>query len=417
MKSSATEFSHIVDAVTGLALAHPQVEFTLKHNGRIYFHLIATPNLGERIAAVLGEDYAEKLIQVDVADSHLKLTGFVARPEMNSARPDRQYLYVNGRRIQTSLLSSAVKKAYGTTLMPRSYPVFVLFLALPQEMVDVNVHPRKAEVAFVNAGAIYNFILQAVSTKLGKVDLTYGRNETWDKRTDWGIVERGSGIGETWGVSWRSRRDTWGGGEKGEVQFDWTTLDTSLSHQSQEILQVHKTYLIKQSMQGVEIIDQHAAHERVLYEKFLRRFEESSVESQTQRLLVPVDLSLSSSDREVLVNHIKLLEKLGFIFEGNKVVGVPLEIQQKDIKALLHEFLSDLRGGELRSVDDASLRALTYLSCRSAVKAGDFLSSLERQKLLSDLENCQLPYTCPHGRPVTIDLSLRELEKMFKRVL
>ncbi len=416
LKSAVTEFNHILEVVASMAILFPEKSFTLKHNGKVALSYPKSAQLSERLALVLGQNTAEKMITVGSESPYLTVTGVVSRPELSTSRADKQFLYVNGRRITDHYLSAAIKRAYGTLLMPRSYPLYALFINLPSEMVDINVHPRKSEVAFVNKGAVFQFLKQAVAKGLVQVDLTYGRYPSEPVASNFVRQTEVFALRRTPTISHPSLAAV------AEAVKWQQPLISSVVKQTiaEEVWQLELCYLVTLSSQGLLIVDQHAAHERVLYEKLWREFNEQKKQGRSQKLLVPLELKLTVPQEEALTEQLTILAKIGFLFSETKplhVVGVPVFLVGRDIYAIIHEVLDDILNDSPAEIDNQSLRILTYLSCRGAVKKGDYLSPEERQALLRELWQCESAYTCPHGRPVSIDLAIKDLEKMFKRVI
>jgi DNA mismatch repair protein MutL len=412
LKSTPTEFRQISETVADNALSFTNIGFTLIHNGRTVFDFPKNQPLRERIRNLLGPDINDHLLEIFFDHPHLEIKGFVAKPQVSSSRPHKQYTFVNNRRVKDRTVAAAARNAYGTLLPAKTYPIFIAFLRLPYEMVDVNVHPRKEEVKFVSQNFIYNSVKNAVSTALQKGDLTF-RTESIDR------FKKKSSIGPRSVIT--ERRSV----KHYKQALPWETRELRSFERSfedrREILQVHNLYLITETAEGLAIFDQHAAHERILFESLLEEFKKEKKQKNIQPLLVAETIDLSLSDAEILKENRKVLEKLGFEispFGKNsfKINCVPTILKSRNPAALIGEIIEDLReDGVTKDVDQKSLRAISFLACRSAVKAGDSLPKEERQSIVDQLEETKTKYTCPHGRPVKVEISLKELEKMFKR--
>ena len=389
LKQPASEYRRILDVVGGFALAFPKTRITLSHNGKVVLEFWKNTSTEDRLGAVLGNYALSQLISVAGDFPYVSITGFVCRPQLATKSKSKQFVFVNNRRVAPELLSRVVKAAYGNLLSPNTHPVFVLFLRVPYNIVDVNVHPRKEEVRFANAAEISKCVEELVLYSLQKNDLTY-------------ITQGFDLLNKSLAKSPAPK-------------------DSGFALEDAEILQVHNMYLIKPTPTGLEIYDQHAAHERVLYERFLESFEGALGKSASSALQVPVALNLSAADAQLLRENADVFNSLGFCVEdfgdnAFKVSAVPAILQDRNVVGLVVAVLDDLAADRAAaSVDAKSKLAISYLACRSAIKSGDPLSLAQRQQLLFDVGCTKTKYTCPHGRPVKIEVSMKELNKLFKR--
>ena len=482
LKTLPTELHHITDTIIDQALAHAEIGFQLFHQERSLLHYpntvtksvdnllrnskdkisktsaaLTEDTMALRIKQVLGNSIFSELIPVYFDHPHIQISGWVSKPQISHDSRYKQYLFVNGRRINDRGLTKAVKDAFGSLLPAKIYPIFVLYLKLPFDMVDVNVHPRKEEVRFVNSGLVYNSIRKSVSHALENADLTFSgfsQTKEVDFSKDLYDLSLTPSISPLAGESDRSYKRNaphdslpfqeagWGDhsilhGRFSQSQKDFThTINQHASRVSEPILpwgsdtetmypilQIHNLYLITQSNNGLLIVDQHAAHERVLYEKLLINFQAKKNLVQKQNLLIPAEFDLSINEADILRENLKILDQLGFEIKskgkGNhfQILSVPAILSGKNLIRIITEVISDLKDEQLaKNIDDQSLRALTFLACRSAVKAGDKLSGPEARHIIEALEKTQIKYTCPHGRPVKVEISLKDLEKMFGRL-
>lgn len=438
LKSIATELRHIVDEVVNHALGYPDLAFELRHNGKLILNYSSSKNVKNRVTQVLGKELAEQLIEIYFDHAHLKIKGWIGKPESAHNVKYKQYWLINNRRISDKGLTAVVKKTFGNLLPPRVYPVFVIYLQMPPDLVDVNVHPRKEEVRFVNSGLVFNSVAKAVSHALENNDLTFG---TVDYSNEQKIVDVEK-ISVDKNFNYLNQSTSNGERSYGNQNFH-SVGEKRLSYELNKpikfiqepvlegsenvyqpkkfkFMQVHNLFLIQESEDGLLIVDQHAAHERMLYEKFVHEFKNKIDKSQQQSLLIPIGLDLMPKEKFLMEENLSVFKKIGFELVKNKsgftVTKIPVLMTGRPISKIITGVLEDLDSGvEVREVDDDNLRILTYLSCRSAVKAGDRLSDLEIQEILDGVAKGSGFYTCPHGRPLKIELSKDHLEKMFKR--
>lgn len=447
LKATRTEGRHITEVVVNAALGHPEVELTLTHNGR---EVVRTPqyhvgygaqragtSLHNRIADLLGDDFLKCMQEVSLNHPHLTIHGWVNAPGYGAASNKDQYLFVNQRRIDNRTVYGAVRKAFGGILGRGEYPRFLLFLEIDPALIDVNVHPRKEEVRFVNEGTVFNLVRQTVEKAISSQSTAHSAQFEGD-RGPMRLRDAPSFPASTPNFPLPQTKSAHRTTQE-QLQDEWS--ESRLEQQT--ILQAHNLYLITENPSaegGLALYDQHAVHERILYEKFVADFTKAKESAESQTLLMPVTLSLSATDFETLMENKKTLEKIGLAldeFGGNtvKVGAVPSVLKNRDLRALLNELLSNLSdlGGlkgspqeATHTVDLQTHRVLSTLACRSAIKAGDRLTPLQAQELLRQLHELETNpsspsglrrtnYTCPHGRPVKAIVTERELEKMFRR--
>lgn len=400
LKSQRTEFRHILDVVSHIALAHPEIRFLLTHNNKTLFDLPKSKENTERMYKFLGATVFQQCIPITYTDQHVGFTGFLSKPQITTKSANKQYLFVNQRRINDKLLSLAVKEAYGNLLEASASPVFLLFLTVPPEVVDVNVHPRKEQVRFLNKDPLFVTIKKAVSETLAKNNLTF-LNLDWKDRD-----------GQTKSYAGQLLKQA--------VLSDAALLTTR--EKSAEIQQIHNVYLLTATRQGLLVIDQHAAHERVLYEQLLAEFTKQKMQYKLFHFPKPGEFELSLSESEILLEHLQEFQTLGFSIQQKAdttflIKTIPVLFQDRNYVGLIKEILEDVSETEIiKPVDETSNKMLAYLACRSAVKAGDPLTKDHIKKLLDQLETTKNNATCPHGRPTRIAVGLQDLHRMFKRI-
>jgi DNA mismatch repair protein MutL len=395
LKGRRTEFRYILDIVSHMALAHPEIRFVLTHNSKTIFDLPKAKENTDRLQKIIGLAIFEQLVPITYTGQYVDFTGYLAKPQVVTKTTNKQFIFVNQRKITDKLISQAVKEAYGNLLEATASPIYILFLTIPPEVVDVNVHPRKEQVRFLNKDSLFQIIKKAVSENLTKNNLTF-LNLDWKMRD-----------GQTKSYAGQLLKQM--------VLSDAALLTTREKHA--EIQQIHNLYLLTPTRQGLLIIDQHAAHERVLYQEFLKAFTKEKQKTEIFKLQKPAIITLSMTEQAALEEQKEELQKLGFTFKGDNLVSVPKLFKDWDYQKLINEMLEDvLEEKSIADIGQQENKMLAYLACRSAVKAGDPLTKDQMKKLLDQLEKSENNATCPHGRPVRIAVSLPELHKMFKRI-
>lgn len=410
LKSKQTELRHIIDVVTNFALAYPQKQFLLTHKKR---RIIETPKeqpLYERIKMLLGKDVFANLLPITHTTSYLTISGFITKPQAASFSSHKQFLFINNRAVKNGLITSIVREAYGTLLAPKSYPTFFLFVSLPYDLVDINVHPRKEEVRFIDTQMIRDGIHTAVTKTLMDNNLLYYSDNM-----------EGIGLGDANSISWKKgTTKLFAGRVLKENQLPWDIRPLQ-ELTTGDVIQVHNLYLVAQTKFGIAFIDQHAAHERILYEQFSENFIKQKGEQGLYHFSSPEVLTLSLSDHELLKEQQDTLQRLGFtleVFQDTTLLlhTVPLLFKDRKPADLIGELLDDLRNEkDTQHIDRISNRMLAYLACRAAVKAGEHLTKKQAKDLVVKLEKTNNNTTCPHGRPTKVIIPLEKMHRMFKR--
>lgn len=403
LKSEQTEFRHIVDLVTQYALSFPTVRFLLQHNKRIVLDLPAMQTKEDRIGSLLGFSMHNHLLPLNDEHAYIAVDGYIAHPQMSTKSNGKQYVFINNRAVKDTVVTSAVKDAYGRLLESSRSPIFFLYLQVPHEVVDVNVHPRKEQVVFVNNEMIFTAIKDAVTNTLTAHNLTF-QSPQFHKYSS------RSGTTESVAADILRERTT-----------PWNVKDDTKLLRTDSIQQLHKTYLSVQTHRGFVLIDQHAAHERILFEQYLDTYNKSLQKQKLFKLREPQALSLTIAESEAMLEYLSVFQEMGFEIlqlENNTYViaAVPELFQGRDITVLIRELLEDIMAGEhIKTVDSYSQTMITFLACRMAIKAGDVLTNDEAERLVRKLEETDNNATCPHGRPTRIEVPLTELHKWFKR--
>jgi DNA mismatch repair protein MutL len=412
LKSDSTERSQIDALVTRYALAYPSVRFQLKQDARPAFQTSGNGERREVLAGVYGIDIARQMLEVQSIDEGLSVRGFISPLSLTRSNRREIIFFINGRPVQDATLNAALVKAYQNMLMVGRFPMAVLFLELPPETVDVNVHPAKAEVRFRERDQVFSGVQRAVRRAL----LAYSPIPRVESSKSWNFSAENS---ET------STRQDW----TAESGYDGS-LDPPQSPDPSPasipfgdvpllrlIGQIAGTYLVAEGPDGLYLIDQHAAHERVLFEKFTSQ-KENSIDSQA--LLQPVSVDINPAAARLISEQLPILTKFGFSIEpfGPStflIRAIPTLLIGSNPASALHVLIEDFEEDERPLQTEIEAKIIARVCKRAAVKAGQFLTSQEQQALLRDLESCQSPRTCPHGRPTMIHLSVDLLERQFGR--
>ena len=414
LKSSQTELRHIVRMVRRFSLSFPRVEFNLIADGKKILEL-APSSLAERIAAVYDPTYSDNLLEIDHRSDLFNITGYIGSLNLVRKRSGEQNLFLNKRYIINRLLNSAVYSAYRTLVSRGEFPFFVVNLEIPYDMVDINVHPTKTEVRFRDEWRIYHALKTAVSNSLGEILSTIPDFQTqstiYPKSGNQSsiVFKKPSSSSTVSNQSIERAKSYIQGIGITQYEEDIASLD--------KIWQVHNKYIVSEIKSGLVVIDQHVAHERILYEEAMEAMEGNPLSTQT--LLFPEIIELQSEDFSTLLNLIPYLEKIGFRmkeFGKNTIMaeGVPPDIQWGNAKEVLKEIIDTYRNEQKAQPSFMDAVSASF-ACKAAIKAGDILSLEEMQSLVDRLFASKHPYYCPHGRPIIINLSLDELDRRFER--
>jgi len=463
LKSVATEFGQIAEQFTRVALAHPRLHLVLKHNEKTVYQLTPVEKPLDRLQAFYGEELTEQLIWVESEHAGIRLWGYVGHPSVSKATRKQQHLYLNGRWIQDRTLQHALIEAYRGLLMVGRYPVAFLFLEMPSDQVDVNVHPTKTEVRFRDVQQLFRQLLSMLRNKFLSLDLqsrltipvgvpasaglivgedrlkpilqpTVAQTEfaMWAKQqlTQWTpeaapAFEHAATVGIE--ESLPAQEESTAPVNVDPAPWDvppvgvriTTPLQPSAPIESVRALQIHDCYLVVETAGGMTVIDQHALHERILYEQFRQRVLSGVVEAQ--RLLMPVPVELTAKEVSVLVEHAELLNRLGFGIEefGKDTVLLtkhPVMLGRLEFPQLVRDLAEKLDTTPAVDRRDLLDELLHMMACKAAVKAGQRLSAEEIEALLEQRHLVDDAHHCPHGRPTALTLSRAELDRQFGRL-
>lgn len=424
LKSDETEYRYILNVVQRFTLAYFQASFTLYHNDNKIFELKPTqPDM--RLVEVLGNRYKDKFVQVEDRGTLLQIWGYIGNQDGKKKSRGDQFLFLNGRYIVNRALNHAVVSSYGTIIASGEFPLYVLFLEIDPRRIDVNVHPSKMEVKFADERLVYDLIRSTVKRALSseqiipslsiqyKVEphpLTRPFEDLYPKQTAIPLYEIVPPSERPIGIEIGKAAP-----EAKPSPFRMPPREPK--YERTNVWQVHNQYIVSEITSGLIVIDQHVAHERILYEQALKNFEQNKPTSQ--QLLFPQVVDLTPEEFSYIMDILPFLERVGFIikgFGGNTVVleAVPSGLKISNPETILNEIIDEYKKNKSNSLDARDNVAKSY-ACKLAIKKGDPLTRDEMNLLIDQLFATQSPYFCPHGRPVIVTLSLNELDKRFGR--
>ncbi|MBA4336919.1 hypothetical protein C0416_04080 [bacterium] len=409
LKSLSSEYISILKLFQGIALINKSIHFKLVHDGKIVADYPKTDSMIERIGDVLGKHTSENCIPIFYESGEISIEGFIGKPELARKGARHQYLYVNERPITHSVFSYALAESYHSLLMDGKKPFFVINISINPNLIDVNVHPRKLEIRFLNQSQLFSILGRAAQKTLEKNVLM--PSFTIHEETNTNSQESSSSQVSAPLIFDYSR-------PAGINKYSYKK-ENEKEPSMMPIAQIAKSYILAENQEGLVLIDQHAAHERVRFEELMNELEKAS--PQKQQLLLPLTVELSTLECEIFEQYSETFLKLGFeieLFGKNTFIvhSVPSVISGENIEQTILSVISDLSDEkQTRAIKDPQERVVEYMACRSAIKFGKDLSTYEMLNLIRQLDTLKRPYTCPHGRPSMIKLSFDELEKRFKR--
>lgn len=428
LRATNTEYRQILNVMNRFVLAFPEITFTVVHEGELIYEL--KPETAEaRMSSVLGERIQKNLLCIE-NEGYVKIYGFIGNQDtMRRTRGD-QFLFLNKRYFVNKSLNYAVILAYGDILPRGYYPVYIIFLELDKQQVDVNVHPAKLEVKFANESLVFSSIRGAIKRALTSKEVVPDLSpyEQSEKKQVSAPAGQQSDMSFDWHHSrysapirpdYPSTSPQQNNSETVEISF---TQRKSFTQEKEifertNVWQLHNKYIVSQIKNGLIIIDQHVAHERILYEQALESFDKRKPSSQ--QLLFPQIIEPTAEDYSLLLEMMLFLEHIGFVikaFGKNTMVveGVPTGIKISDDEKILMDILDEYKRGKKDNVEIRENVAKSF-ACHSAIKAGEHLSLAAMNALIDQLFSTKEPYFCPHGRPVVINIPLEELDRRFRR--
>ena len=420
LRSAATEYGHCAEVWRRLALASPQVRWTLSHNQRVQARHAPTDAAG-RIAQVLGEDFAAAAMAVEAQAGPLRLHGLAALPAYAGSGREAQYVYVNGRYVRDKLISHALREAYRDILHHDRQPAYVLFLELPAEAVDVNVHPAKTEVRFRDARAVHQFLYHALERALGGTagQQPAARLETAPANVPHAPLPQYPAAQQSMRLDAAQGLAFYAALAQPPAAVSALTEDAEMPLLGYALGQLHGIYVLAQNTRGLVLVDMHAAHERVVYEELKRALDARAV--PTQALLIPVTLSVDEAQSALLEEAGDQLRTIGFDLSvlsptAVAVRAVPALLKDADPVALARDVLREVgEYGVTRLLEERRNELLATLACHGAVRANRRLSLPEMNALLRAMEATERAGQCNHGRPTWFEWPLAELDKLFRR--
>lgn len=420
VKSIQTELRHSLNHFLRLSLAHPSVSFKFVHEDRILYEYLKTDSPRVRVEAILGREIYGHLQPIEFEEGETHLRGFASLPSFSKGNGDGIYLYVNRRFIKDRMIYKAILEAYRHVIPGGKFPVVILFMTLPPSAIDVNVHPTKAEVKFKDPDRIFRMVQGALSSALASPGSLKKQQDVGDGMGQPPSLKEFPSLGST-KPSPIPLPLVGGDGEAVTVVREAWTPEWEVERKTPfRILgQVQATYILCEGTEGLILIDQHAAHERLLYEKYKKDHEIGSITAE--KLLIPIPMELSTEESFVLMSYLEEVESMGFEIDaiGERMVAIrtiPKLTEPFDPKGMVREFLEELsfvkREGKGR---EAIHRMLVSLACHSAIRANFVLRREEMEGLVRALHSFHHSLTCPHGRPVFFVISPEELARQFKR--
>lgn len=457
LKSEQTEFGHCAEVVKRIALARPDVAFSLTHNGKTVDHWNVSA-IDKRSATILGENFANARLPLDESAGPLRLHGFIGLPTASKGRADAQFFYVNGRYVRDKLLTHAVRAAYQDVLHGDRYPSYVIALDLDPALVDVNVHPSKIEVRFRDSRAVHQFVFHAVNralaltsatafgtvpapatASLGESGVTSGGRMPWvggeqtsfntqfapssnainyqdyfnqPRNQDAGVAQTTGNYGALFNSSSNGQGNLAAASTANPLPDDEHPLGFALA-------QLHGVYVLAQNTKGLVLIDMHAAHERILYEQLKNALDENAM--PVQPMLIPITFYADAIEVGTAEENAEVLKSLGFDIAAISpttlaVRSVPALLKNADAQSLARDVLREVREfGGSRVLIDRRNELLGTLACHTAVRANRSLTVMEMNALLRQMEQTERADQCNHGRPTWVQLGLNDLDRMFLR--
>lgn len=444
LKTNATEFKHVHDCFQRLSLCYCDKRFSFIDDDKLVYDLQPS-SLEKRIQFYFGESQLESVIPVNFVSDLVEIGGYIGAPHFAKRNKGEQFIFLNERYISNRSISHAVYRGYENILEKGEYPFFILFIKIDPTKIDINVHPSKLEAKFENEQLIYSSILTAVKEALTSKDvspsLEFSSNELFTQKIRFKqpAIDKNSFISKEIYSAGSERKNT--NHVPGRVRHvqnsdldvieqtntlikafsvDDSSITGEFALPSRVVWQLHNKYILTPIKNGLMLIDQHVAHERILYEKALQSIESNLPFSQ--QLLFPHTLELTRPDFELVMELKVLLLRIGFEIKefGKSAVimqGIPQDIKSGKEKEILLEILELYREYESTGLIDEKDKLAKSFACKSAIKAGDILSEKEMLSLIDNLFSTQVPYVCPHGRPVFIKLSIDELDRRFGRTV
>ncbi|MBC8457617.1 MAG: DNA mismatch repair endonuclease MutL [Deltaproteobacteria bacterium] len=413
LRAGKTESDYIIDMFSKVTLPYLDINFRLDDDGKTIMNLPSSHQRLHRLSVLMGRKVAESIIKAQERDLDLEISAYIAPSDFSRTRGDRLFIYVNDRNIRDRLVTKAIIEGYGQRLMKGQYPQAVVFIKIDPSKIDVNVHPAKQEVRFRNSREVFQIIVSTIEKALARSFHAFPGKEPIRKN---GSVDQKKSFGFVSEPVWNYSQTA----ESTVSQVKTQVGEQSIVKEGIQVIgQFGNTYILCQTKEGLLIVDQHAAHERIVYENLKKGLQASQIEAQT--LLVPHKIELSMKEKRIVLKKGAQLIRFGIEldhFGGNTflVRSVPAMLRNVQWDSFLSELIAELEKGNLG--DDTVLdKVLTVMACHGAIRAGHRMNNEEMIYLLGQLDEMDLPTNCPHGRPIFKHFTYYEIEKMFKRVL
>ncbi len=438
LKTASTESGYISEIIEKIALSHPEISFTFINNGKTRIYTPGNGDLKDTIYAIYGKEITDNLVEVNYKDNNIEMTGFLGKAIISKGNRTNENYFINGRYIKSDIISKAIEEGYKFILMQHKYPFTVVNFNIDNKYIDVNVHPSKMELRFCNAPEIYPVIVETVKDALTEKENIIDAKIDDEKREEVKIdrkpepfetkrnkVEVKEEIKPEKVMNVPKPKKTYEDikPQKQEevheqMTYDFLSEEARLKHKI--IGQVFETYWIVEYEDELFIIDQHAAHEKVNFERLMKRFENNDISSQT--LTQPIILNLSMKDANIVEQYLNNFNEIGFViepFQGTDfaVRAVPSELYTLDSEDVLMDIIDSFTAEIGSMVPNIITEKIMSMSCKAAIKGNTKISFAEADALIDELLRCENPYNCPHGRPTIIKMSKEELEKKFKRIV
>ncbi len=442
LKAEKTEFSHIEQLLFRMAMAQPGISFILRNNGKEVRRIAAASNnetLKQRIAAICGKEFVEQSLYVESEQSDLRIWGWISTPTFSRSQADMQYFFVNGRAVRDKVIMHAVKNAYHDVLFHGRQPAYVLYLDMPYDGVDVNAHPTKYEVRFRESQKIYGFLRHSVKTQLS--DARAGSTPTpvlkaaIDTSSD-SLVENKhlpfeyskEGMAVSPSYSSVNTASSASSSNIGVKEWESVYQNTSASIDESDspiptlgyaVAQLHGIYILAQNEAGLALVDIHAAHERITYEKLKQAYSGQAI--QRQPLLLPKNIVVSEKEADAVDEQLDEIAKFGFLLRRVGVNDIQIEeipalLLADNIEQLIKDVIADMIShNDLSRLQNQSEEWLSSMACYGSVRANRQLTLPEMNALLRDMEITERSAQCNHGRPTWVQLTIKQLDSLFKR--
>ncbi|MGI6093611.1 MAG: DNA mismatch repair endonuclease MutL [Veillonellaceae bacterium] len=436
LKTNATESNYISNILMKLALSHPEISIKFINNNKLVFSTPGTNNLADAISGIYGHKIASELLPILLLEDSIEITGYISKPSILKSSRSWQTFLVNSRVIQSRFIAKAVDSAYHSLLPKVGYPLVVVNIVVPNDYIDINVHPQKSEVKFSNDQIIYRLVYKAVSNALKEATRDH---KNLAVSLDIPIKPAKVNVSTSIPKSYPKPQETVSLWREDMMPLrmvqetihqqnpvllfqnsDGSPSDNSTSEEQayfQPLGQLDDCFIVARGQDGLYIIDQHAAHERILYDKMCNSVGRIPV----QQLLTPIFMESDAGELNIIEANAEVFHSLGFTLDQvgpniMRLLEVPADIPTSEAENILREILVKLTDMHNPAPSELRHACLQTAACRAAIKAGDTLNMRQIKALLEDLFKTELPYNCPHGRPAIIKFSHRDLAKMFKRI-